>query len=104
MRSDAGRGVTPIGPTELREGVIAWVRGHSLNAEAAARGIGQETDLLGTGLLDSVGFVELVAWTEAQLGREIDLAEADPDEFTTVDGFCRLALRRGAVGGTRDPA
>ena len=52
-----------------------------------------DTDLMETGLLDSVGFVELIVFIESQTGCNIDLTDADPSEFTTVNGLCSIALR-----------
>jgi acyl carrier protein len=78
---------------ELRTLVTTWVRHHSRAPEAGTTAIGADTDLLATGLLDSLGFVELLAHVEQTTGRAIDLSDADPSEFTTVQGFCRLALR-----------
>ena len=52
-----------------------------------------DTDLMESGLLDSVGFVELIVFIESQTGCNIDLIDVDPSEFTTVNGLCRIALR-----------
>jgi acyl carrier protein len=78
---------------ELRELVRTWVRGNSRAPDARAATIADHTDLLATGLLDSLGFVELLAYVEQTTGLQIDLSDADPSEFTTVEGFCRYALR-----------
>ena len=78
---------------ELMTAVLKWVREHTRAADAATLPLAGDTDLLATGWLDSLGFVDLLAFTEKVTGREIDLGDADPSEFTTVSGFCRLALR-----------
>ena len=77
----------------MRALVKQWVRSNSRAAEAKNAAIGDETDLLATGLLDSLGFVELLAYVEETTGRAVDLSDADPSEFTTVQGFCSFALR-----------
>ena len=69
-----------------------WVRGHTRAADAATLPLADDTDLLATGWLDSLGFVELLAYVEKTTGREIDLSDADPSEFTTVRGFSRFAV------------
>ena len=51
-----------------------------------------DTSLVELGLVDSLGFLELALEVENRSGRTLDLADADPDEFTTVAGFLR-ALR-----------
>jgi len=44
------------------------------------------------GLLDSFGFVDLVLFIEQRTGIKIDLADADPSEFTVVKGLCKIVL------------
>jgi acyl carrier protein len=44
-----------------------------------------DTDLLLTGLVDSMGVVEIVAWMEDRLGVEIDPVDVVLENFQTVD-------------------
>ena len=74
---------------ELVAQAVSWVREKSPVAEAADAPIDGAMDLFAAGLLDSVGFVELVAFIEEQAGGQIDLAEVDPEEFMTIQGLCR---------------
>ena len=53
-----------------------------------------DTELLGSGLLDSFDFLDLILHIESKTGRKIDLAIADPSEFSMVKGLCNLALGR----------
>lgn len=59
-------------------GLVAW-----LNRRMAPPGveIGAETPLFGGGLIDSLRILELIAWTETAIGREI------PDEMIRMDNF-----------------
>jgi acyl carrier protein len=84
--------MTAMQEQEMRALVKTWVRSNSRSPEAKGGSIGDDTDLLATGLLDSLGFVELLAYVEQTTGRQVDLSNADPSEFTTVQGFCRFAL------------
>lgn len=86
--------MTAMQDQELRALVKEWVRVNSRAPDAKSVAIGDDTDLLATGLLDSLGFVELLAYVELTTGRAVDLSDADPSEFTTVTGFCRFALRQ----------
>ncbi len=43
-----------------------------------------DTDLLLTGLVDSLGAVQVVAWIEDRLGIEIDLTDVVLENFQTV--------------------
>jgi len=86
--------MTAIPEQQLRALVTHWVRTNSRAPDATTQAIGDTTDLLATGLLDSLGFVELLAFVEQTTGRPVDLSDADPSEFTTVQGFCRFAVRQ----------
>ncbi len=81
--------------TPSEDGVMTlamdWVRQHLVGRAGTATEVTPETDLLTTGLLDSIAFVELIAFLESETERQIDLIDADPAEFTTLRGLCRLA-------------
>lgn len=54
-------------------------------------------DLRAAGLVDSLGFVQLLSELEKRLGYRIDLAELPPDQLTKVGPLVRhIAWRRGA--------
>ena len=65
---------------------IARGRGITLSDPA------DDVDLLDTGLVDSMGFVELIAAVENHLGREVDLSGHDLEQFTTLGGFVRVMM------------
>lgn len=79
--------------TELVDRVIQWVRQNSISGRSAEVPITSDTDLLAAGLIDSFGFVELVAFVESHEGCRVDLTDADPSEFAIVKGLCRIALK-----------
>jgi acyl carrier protein len=49
-----------------------------------------ETDLIASGLLDSLQIVELVAQIEQQFGLRIDLERVDFDDLRSLAGIARL--------------
>ncbi len=52
-------------------------------------------DLVRTGLLDSLGFVDLITELEQEMGCEVDLATAfDKPGATTLDGVIDLFVNR----------
>jgi acyl carrier protein len=66
-----------------------------------------ETELLGSGLLDSFDFLDLIMHIESKTGRKIDLSIADPNQFSSARGLWNLAMQgetsdgndtHGAVG------
>jgi len=78
---------------ELDDLITKWVR---KNAQTNGNGdveLTRYTNLMESGLLDSIGFVELIVFMEGQTGCNIDLTDVDPSEFTTVEGLSRIALR-----------
>jgi acyl carrier protein len=51
------------------------------------------TDLIGGGWLDSMGFVELLVYIQSVIGKEIDLSDLDPLEFTSIRGLVQGLIR-----------
>lgn len=62
--------------------MVAW-----LNTRFAAKGIvvSADTPLFGKGLIDSLGILELIAWTEVNTGHVV------PDESIRMDNFGTVA-------------
>jgi acyl carrier protein len=52
--------------------------------EAGGAPPADEHDLFAAGDLDSVAFVELLAWLSDETGRELDLTEVDPGSLARV--------------------
>lgn len=72
--------------------VLDWIREHKLPGTRDAAGITEHTDLLTSGLLDSMGFVDLLLFVEEQTGRSIDLKTIEPKDLCVVKNLCRIAL------------
>lgn len=78
----------------LRSDLIALI-----NAEITldpSSPVGADTDLLLTGLVDSLGVVELVGWLEDRLGEEIDPVDVVLENFQTVEQMVAFARRCGS--------
>ncbi len=56
-----------------------------------------ETDLLLTGLVDSLGVVQIVAWLEERLGIEIDPMDVVLENFQTVQLMVEFCERQSAA-------
>lgn len=85
------------GPKQIREFVVQYLRAIGERLGVPDVEPTDETRLLDTGLIDSMGFIELVLATEEQFGIAIDLDGRDPSEFTTVGGFVRAAAEARAA-------
>jgi len=55
--------------------------------------VSMDTELLGSGLLDSFDFLDLIVHIESKTGQKIDLAVADPNEFSVVRGLWNLTVQ-----------
>ena len=55
--------------------------------------VGAETELLESGLVDSLGVVALVAWLEDESGVEIDPIEVVLENFRTPQAIAELMTR-----------
>jgi acyl carrier protein len=55
--------------------------------------INDELSLVGSGLIDSLGFVEILIHLEDHFGIEIELDEFDPEDFATLGGFLQCAVK-----------
>ena len=62
-----------------------------------------DTDLLDTGVIDSLGFIELIAAIEQKTGVELDLFDTDPAEFVTPDGLQEQVLRAQRAAVSKQP-
>ena len=72
---------------------------HMINAEVSfdpSEEITTETDLLLTGLVDSLGVVQIVAWMEDRLGIEIEPVDVVLENFQTVDRMLAFVQRSRA--------
>jgi acyl carrier protein len=52
-----------------------------------------DTDLVQTGVVDSIAFIDLIVALERKTGVEMDLFDTDPSEFVTLDGLASQVLR-----------
>jgi acyl carrier protein len=63
---------------------------------------GDDYDLLLSGVVDSLGFVEMIAAAGAHFSREIDLSELDPEKMTVIGHLS--AFIAGQQGQQREEA
>jgi acyl carrier protein len=76
--------------------LASWFRA---NKQTDGLKITADTELLGSGLLDSFDFLDLIVYIENKTGKKIDLSVADPNHFALVSGLWQLATG-GDEGGT----
>ncbi|MGD8564656.1 MAG: acyl carrier protein [Desulfarculaceae bacterium] len=81
---------------DLAEKINAFVRNRLVRL-AQEKGLGPptleaQTNLLDLGILDSLGFVQMLMAMEDEFGLELDFSELDPEEFTTLEGLVTTAM------------
>jgi acyl carrier protein len=65
------------------------------------RSLKDSSRLIGSGLLDSLGLLELVSRVEEEFDLTFDFSDADPEEFTTLQGFAFHAAKSHRNGTYR---
>ena len=70
--------------------LASWFRE---NKQTDGLKITADTELLGSGLLDSFDFLDVIVFIEGKTGKKIDLSVTDPNEFSVVRGLWQLAMR-----------
>jgi acyl carrier protein len=85
---------------QFMELLTSWLRANK--QFSANLQISPDTELLGSGLLDSFDFLDLIVHIESKMATKIDLSVADPNQFSTVRGLWNLAMSgNGSAGEQR---
>jgi acyl carrier protein len=76
--------------TRFEAAMVAW-----LNARFASKGvvITRDTPLFAKGVIDSLGILELIAWTELNTGQIVPDEDIRMDNFGTVARIARMFVR-----------
>ncbi|MBK7250073.1 MAG: acyl carrier protein [Gammaproteobacteria bacterium] len=91
--------------TDLRAEVRNYLRENFLFGEEAPR-LGDEESLIGRHVLDSTGFLELVAFLESRFGVRIEDPEMTPENLDAIASIATLVQGKlaGADSGGRADA
>ncbi len=79
--------------TRFETAMLAW-----LNSRFASRGvvITPDTPLFARGVIDSLGILELIAWTEVNTGQIVPDESIRMDNFGTVARIAQMFVREDA--------
>lgn len=78
-------------PTDVRIFLKDYLdRKFEANGRAACEDLSEDCDLLLSGMIDSIGLLELVVAIQEFVGRDIDFEILDPEEMTIVGSLCRF--------------
>lgn len=83
---------------DVRSMILMCVRTAMDAHGLAAAELTDEVDLRTSGLVDSLGFVQLLAEIEVLLGQPVDLGDMDPDELTVLGPLAAHIARIASHG------
>ncbi len=83
--------------TTVRALILGCVASHLAVRGIAPESVSDDLDLRAAGVIDSLGFLQLVTAMESRLNRQIDLADLDPALLTNVGALAAYI----AGGGSR---
>ncbi|NLE61831.1 MAG: acyl carrier protein [Planctomycetes bacterium] len=72
---------------QVRAFIIGWLEEYAKARAMTLPAVADDTDLLESGLVDSMGFVELISAIEGRFGCEVDFGQLCSDNFTTLGGL-----------------
>ncbi len=81
-----------ITESESREGME--LRIHRIFADQLALQVDVETDVIDTGMLDSVAFVQLLVGLEQEFGVTVDVAALQLDDFRSISRIAQFVAAR----------
>jgi acyl carrier protein len=77
----------------LEDLIRVWVANNTQQHLPRMPALQDSTDLIASGWLDSMGFVELLVYIQSVIGKEIDLSDLDPLEFSSIRGLVQGLVR-----------
>jgi acyl carrier protein len=84
-----------MNPTDLRAQLCAFINDTvSLDPDVP---VAPDTDLRLTGLVDSLGVVQIVSWMEQELGIAVEPTDVVLEHFQTVDAMAGFVEGRRAL-------
>ena len=83
---------------EVKEFVIDHLQKNMLKLNIVAHEIDDSFNFIESGVIDSMGFLELITEVEKRFKIEIDFEDYDPSEFTYLYGFVNCISRSKRSG------
>ena len=91
--------MTPPDALEVKAFIVSELQQSLSIGGFDARSIPDDFDLRAHGLIDSLGFVQLLTALESRFGGPIDLADVAPEQLTRIDVLSKhVAASAGSFG------
>jgi len=71
--------------TNIEQRLLAIARQRASEFGIGASEVNSKTELLKSGIYDSISFIDLILELESEFGVELDLEKIDPSALTTID-------------------
>jgi acyl carrier protein len=75
--------------SEVKAFVVSSLRQRLASADIDARSIPDDFDLRARGVIDSLGFIQLIGDLEARFACSIDFSDLHPEQLTNLGVLCR---------------
>ena len=86
-----------VSPDDVRRFLIDFIQKRlATQGEDPLNELSDDCDLLLSGVIDSLGLLELVTAVNEHYGREIDFEDLDPEQMTIVGPLCDFVADRMA--------
>ena len=86
-----------VSPDDVRRFLIDFIQKRlATQGEDPLNELSDDCDLLLSGVIDSLGLLELVTAVNEHYGREIDFEDLDPEQMTIVGPLCYFVADRMA--------
>ena len=79
---------------DISQHIKEWIRRSHNPDHGPLMEVLDDMDLIAAGVLDSLGFIELIMFLELMTEEKIDLNNVDPNDFTTIRGLCKSVLNQ----------
>jgi acyl carrier protein len=89
--------MTQIGVERVKSLIASILEPRLISQGITVTTLHDDLDLRGEGIVDSLGFVLLLAELETRLGGRVDLIDLDPEYLTNVGALTRHIVRTMAV-------
>jgi acyl carrier protein len=84
-----------VQPADVRVVITEYLtRKLTADSRGFARVLSDDCDLLLSGLIDSLGLLELVGTLGEHFGRELTFDELDPEQMTIVGPLCQFVAKQ----------
>lgn len=92
----ASEGLKGMQLEELRALIVTHLLDQWPEKAAAIVALRSEDDLLGSGIVDSYGFVEMCLAVEERTGAVIDIAELEPEQYSSISALHKVVMARSS--------